>query len=125
MISYEIDSKRGLLFERFSGRTTVSDVGEHIIRYTNDSNFSPNYPSIVIIESDNEIHLPTDYEINFLRKIFNELGKVRSGVRVAAVCEDSVTLELVKFSLSFIAQEGFEFRAFVDQEQAISWANAK
>ena len=121
MFRYKIDKVQGIIFTRAAGTPTTVTVIDHIRNVMSDTDFDPNYNSIIVLEKNIRIAAIPKDEINIVRQVLNGYAQKGKGRNCAVVVPNERQEIFLKLNLELIRPIKFNIRVFYREDEALNW----
>ncbi len=121
MFRHEIDKVQGIIFTRAAGTPTTVTVIDHIRNVMSDTDFDPNYNSIIILEKNIRIAAIPKDEINIVRQVLNGYAQKGKGRNCAVVVPNERQEIFLNLNLELIRPIEFNIRVFYREDEALNW----
>jgi hypothetical protein len=119
MIDYCVDVPRNLVVTRASGRLTVAEITNHLVRLMRDPAFKPELNSLIVA---GDIHaVPGPVGVGALTPLIRAWSKRRAGARWAFVLPNRTTRDFVEAALEQAKLAAVTTCCFLSEDSALAW----
>jgi hypothetical protein len=119
MIDYNIDSARNVAITRATGRISIAEVTNHLVRLMRDPAFRPELDALIVAGDVNAV--PGPVGLGALTPLVRAWSKRRAGVKWAFVLPNRATREIVESALEEARLTAVATRCFVSESAALAW----
>lgn len=119
MLDYHIDLSRNMVVTRASGRLTIGDLTNHLVRLMRDPAFKPELNALVIANDVSAV--PNSLGVGALTPLVRAWSKRRAGVKWAFVLPNRATLDFAESALGGLRLTALTWRCFLSEAHAASW----
>jgi len=120
-ITYEIDAEPGIIFERWSGEILPSDMGEHWVKLSMDTQRSGIYRNLVDVSDATPLFTGAEF---WKQVDDNYREKMDQHHRMVAVLVNDEVHEKVARMWVAISAKTVTTRIFYSRDQAMEWLKA-